>query len=123
MQDMGKVTPEAMMLIYLDEIAGRLGELQEKLIPTGKMQALVLAVTDQPQLIGGSDWMSATIRNDSEDYNIYLFDDFQFPRPGYDAPIKPGEALLVDFRSRTGGWKYIVCAAGETAAARIFRQW
>ena len=121
-QEMGKVTPEIMMIIYLDEIAGRLGELQEKLIPQGNLQPHTLSVTDSPQSIGGQDWMSATLYNDG-DYDVYLFDQYQMPRVGYDAPIKNGEGINIDFRSRVGTGKFIVCAPGESATVRIFRMW
>ena len=113
---------EGVLIVYLDEIAGRLGELQEKLISQGSLRSIIISVTDSPQGLGGTDWVSAVLYNDGPD-NIYLFDDYQMPRVGFDAPIKPDEGLPIDFHARIGGSKYVVCAPGESATARVFRMW
>lgn len=113
---------EGQMIVYLDEIAGRLAELQEKLIPQGSVRSLIVSVTDSPQGLGGTDWVSAVLYNDGPD-NIYLFDDYQMPRVGFDAPIKPGEGLPIDFHARIGKGKWVVCDSGESATARVFRMW
>lgn len=116
------VSLEAAMFILMDELVGRVAELQEKLIPQGLIQSKIISVTDTPQLLGETDWVSAVLYNDGPN-GIYLFDEYQMPRVGFDAPIKVNEGLPVDFRATIGKGKWVVCAPGESAEARAFRMW
>jgi len=113
---------DAAMFILMDELVGRVAELQKSLIPGGHLRSIIISVTDAPQVLGETDWVSAVLYNDGPS-NVYLFDEYQMPRVGYDAPIKPNEGLPVDFRARIGKGKYVVCAPGESAEARVFRMW
>lgn len=124
-EQLGKVTPEVVMIVYLDEIAGRIAQLNEKidlLIPEGHIRGIVIPVTDAPQRLGETDWYSADLFNDGEG-DVYIFDEYELPRIGADAPLKKGESLKVDLKAKTGTQKYIVCPSGQSASVRVFRKW
>ena len=117
---MPKVTPEIMMIVYLDEIAGRLAELQEQLAEVtaeGYFQGNEHPVTDNPSPV----YILAkgmTIHNDGTN-SVYMLSHKGKPLSN-DAEIKKNEELDLDFGTRRRRTFYLVCASGETAAVRIF---
>jgi len=99
-----------------------LADTMQKMVPEGRIRSATITVTDTPQLLGETDWFSATLYNEGPD-DLYIFDQFQTPRVGFDGAIKPGRSLFVDCRSKTGKQKYIVCASGKTCEVTVFRMW
>ena len=115
-----KVTPEVMMIVYLDEIAGRLAELQDQLAEVtaeGFLNGRAISVTDNPVHIPIVA-RHLSVQNDGAD-SIYMLQYKGKPLSG-DAEIKKNGSLNLDFQTRKRRSFYFVCASGETATVRIF---
>ena len=117
---MPKVTPEVMMIVYLDEIAGRLAELQDALTEVtaeGFLSGKSISVTDNPVRIPIVA-RHLSLYNDGAD-SIYILQLKGKPLAG-DAEIKKNGQFSLDFQTRKARNFYLVCASGETATVRVF---
>jgi hypothetical protein len=117
----GKVTPEVLQSILLDEVAGKLSDVIELLkqqIPSGHIVSSSVFVTDEPVEVNLGLWVKTTLYNDGPD-DIYVYNNRQFPST-QDAALKMGDSLPVDKGRRTAERFYLVCASGGTATVRIF---
>jgi len=116
-----RLTPEQMMVVYLDEISGRLADQ----IAKGQLSSKSFTVgTDWYPLVTG--WMSVTIYNDgAADLYIRLNDNIGLPWEEGEAPLKSDENLVIDLKGRKPKVEgsspviWLICKAG-TAAVRIF---
>ena len=120
LQQIPKVTPEVMMIVYLDEIAGRLSELQDTLAEVtaeGVLQGVSLTVRDEPMLFPIVA-RHFSLKNDGSS-SIYLLQNKGKPL-SRDAEIKDKGEINLDFGTRRQRDFYLVCSSGETATVRIF---
>lgn len=119
-----RLTPDQMIVYYLDEIAGRLSDQ----ISQGLMNSKFFTVgTEWYPLIAG--WSSITIFNDG-DADVYprLRNDTgqDMPWAEGEAPLKKGENLAIDLRGKKQASEegspalWFICQAG-TAAIRVFQ--
>lgn len=110
----GKVTPEVLQTILLDEIAGRLRdimEFQRDTVAEGGLDTPTITVTDEPTEVKLGKWLSLTITNDGS-ADVYLF--FQRKRPGsLDSPIKSGDTIHIDQKRKVARPIYIVTSSGS----------
>jgi len=117
---MPKVTPELMMIVYLDEIAGRLAELQEQMASMtadGYLNSAVYAVTDEPVRVAFVA-MYLSLHNDGPD-EVYLLNAKGKPMVT-DACIKRGGEVKIDLKTKRQITYYLVCNSGETASVRFY---
>jgi len=114
-----KVTPEMMMIVYLDEIAGRLAELQDtwsEFLAEGDLQSRKYSVTDSPtRIFVNASYLS--LHNDGSD-SIYLLT--EKGQPLGESEIKKNGSLNLDFKTKKVRMFHLVCASGETATVRTF---
>ena len=117
--NMPKVTPEMMMIVYLDEIAGRLAELQDTLsdfMAEGNLNSSIYSVTDNPVKIP-TVCSNLSLHNDGANFAYLLSDK---GKPMSEAPIRSGGDLSLDFKTKKLRIFYLVCNSGETASVRVF---
>lgn len=117
---MPKVTPEVMMIVYLDEIAGRIAELQETISDItreGELTSYSLNITASPTKIPLT-CRYFSLHNDGAS-SIYVFQSKMKPL-SRDAEIKISGELKLDFGIVRQRDFYIVCASGGSATIRIF---
>lgn len=119
-----RLTPDQMIVYYLDEIAGRLADQ----VAQGLLSSKTFTVgTDWYPLIVG--WSSCTIYNDSDaDVYVRLHNDTGLDTPWAEgeAPLKSGENLSIDLRGKKPKTEegtppiWFICETG-TANMRIFQ--
>ena len=117
---MPKVTPEVMMIVYLDEIAGRLADMQDKLeeiTSEGFLEGKQISVTDNPVFIPVFA-RHFSLHNAGTD-SIYLLQLKAKPLSN-DAPIVKDGQINLDFQTKKRRGFWLVCGSGETATVRIF---
>ena len=117
---MPRVTPEVMMIVYLDEIAGRLAEIQDKLDDLnqeGELNSFSLSITSRPTTIPLF-CRYLSLRNDGPD-SIYVFQSKMRPL-SIDSQIKLNGELKLDFGTVKRRVFYIICSSGATATVRMF---
>lgn len=119
-----RLSPDQIMVYYLDEIAGRLADL----IAQGSLssKAFVVDTSWYPLATG---WSSCTIYNDGDaDVYVRLRNDAGLDTPWAEgeAPLKSGENLSIDLRGKKSKAEegtpsiWFVCKEG-TANMRIFQ--
>lgn len=116
-----KVTPEVMMIVYLDEIAGRLAELQEQLAAVtseGRLESYELNITGSPTRLPIYA-RHISIHNDGTN-DVYILPERGTPISGSEAPIKKSGQVSLDLQTRRPRSFWLVCNSGETATVRIF---
>ena len=115
-----KVTPEVMMIVYLDELAGRVAEVQDTLaevLAEGTLKGVAINISDSPQIIPIIA-RHISIRNNGPN-SVYVNQDKTKPMSG-DAPIRINTALSIDFQTSRPRILYFICATGETAQVDYF---
>jgi len=115
-----KVTPEVMMIVYLDEIAGRLAELQDaiaEITAEGEVKGHTVAVSDRAIMIPIMA-KHISIRNNG-DYSIYINQDKTSP-DSTTAPLRKNATINIDFMTKRPRFIYLLCASGETATVDYF---
>ena len=114
-----KVTPEVMMIVYLDEIAGRLAELQDALAEItaeGYLKSATLPVTEEPTRVPIYARHFSLYNNGTNSIYILQHDG----KPLKEAEIKKDGHFNLDFQTKRHRDFWIVCASGGTATVRIF---
>lgn len=121
-----KVTPEALQVILLDEIASRIGELakyQRQDDTEGRMVPITLPVTDVLVDFGcNPPWHSFQAVNDGPN-EMFLDVNTSYNAVSLNTPLLPGETLLVDYHKPRITIIYRRCAIGQTATLRLFGVW
>ena len=120
LKNMPQVTPEVMMIVYLDEIAGRLAELQAQMASMtaeGYLHSAVYAATDEPIGVAFVA-MYLSLHNDGPN-EVYLLNARGKPMVT-DACIKRGGELKIDLKTKRQVTYYLVCNTGETASVRFY---
>jgi len=115
-----KVSPQVLQFILLDEIAGRLAEISEKIGVLGDAQGDIeggeYTITSSGKFIQiPSGWRGMTIVNDGPN-SVYI----STAGRGRMAPLKKGETLIISIKRRSIKNIYCWCKSGETATIRIF---
>lgn len=122
----GKVTPEVLQTVYLDEIAGRLAEMTRRMMEAeaqGIIYPLNLPVTGVIQEIRCNPfWYSFTVFNDGPN-PVYVDVNKDQNARLLVAPLNMGENLAVNFDKPRVKFLYAACAVGQTANIRIFATW
>jgi len=119
----GKVTPEVVQSVLLDELLGRMITIQELLenqVPVYHLVSTIVSVTDVPTEVNLGTWVDCTMYNDGAD-NVYIYNQWNLPGTD-DSYLASGENLKIDNNQRTNKRFYLVCASGGTATVRIFHQ-
>ena len=114
-----QVTPEVMMIVYLDEIAGRQAELLEefsKLTTDGELKSYVFNITDKPFLFVFIA-KQITLHNNGTDA-IYILPRKGKPSGG-EASISRNGELSLDMNIRRSRKFWLVCDTGQTATVKI----
>lgn len=122
--DKTKVTPEVLQSILLDEIAGRLAAIQDRLdkaVPLHYVVSKIVSVTEVPTEVNLGVWVKATLFNNTGSNNVYVYNTRQIA-DSRDAYLAAGDSLPLDKGERTTDRFYLVCAAGGTATVRIYYQ-
>lgn len=125
-----KVTPEALTVIYLDEISGRLSDLCDLLEAErseGEVTRKDISVTgDSPveydiRRDEGVEFFMADIYNDGPNTAHIRVD----RRTGKEVTLRNNEGVHIDrTKSRKRlHWLYFRTASGETAEVRVIGQW
>ncbi len=120
MLDKAKITPEVLLLEIADNL-NRLENLMRAEEPVGDNMSMTLAVTDVPLEVNLGIWVKATVFNDIGGSDVYVYGIRQ-PADSRSAPLRAGNSLVFDEKRRTTKRKYLVCALGGTASARVFWQ-
>ena len=124
------VTPEAMLVIYLDEIAGRLSDVHEML----EAERSEGEVTKKDISVVGGSPIEYDIRRDigvpflvADIYNkgpndVYVLVDRSM---GKEIILSDDEGIHIDRTKsrRKLHWLYFRCASGEQASVRVIGQW
>ena len=116
-----KISPEAMQTILLDEISGRLADLNTEIrsqAPKGDFYSLpVLVGTDGQQV---TIFYSVTLYNDGND-DIYVLKDYNRSIDfSSDAPLHKGESIAIDMKRQTTKNIWLK-TPNTTAFVRIFK--
>ena len=115
-----KVTPEVMMIVYLDEIAGRLAELQDTLAEVtteGTLRGVALTINDRPQIIPILA-RHISVRNNGPN-SVYVNQNKTKPGSN-DAPIRINSSISIDFQTSRPRILYFICDVSETAQVDYF---
>ena len=115
-----KVTPEVMMIVYLDEIAGRLAELQDTMAEMnaeGDLKHHYLTIPSEPVRIPLL-CRHFSLHNDGPN-SVFVM---QHPGKPFsnDASVEKDGELNLDFGTRRQRSFWLVCNATETASVKIF---
>lgn len=114
---------DVMALIYMDEQSILLRQMRDMMrlqIPDGTVSSRTLVVTDQPQILRETGYMSvALVNDDSSRFNVCIMGENRKPTPT-DGYIKPGGALPIDFGAKVGKEIWLCCYTGETATVRTW---
>jgi hypothetical protein len=108
------------VFVLLDEIAGRLGEIQEsmaKQIPPGMLPSRKISVTDKPQEIRGQ-WKAVTLKNGGASA-VYYFEHETLPT-SLDAELVKGDTQTIDWEEYGEHSLWLVCDSGGTATVRMW---
>lgn len=118
------VTPEAMQVMLLHEIAGRLRAIQEHLNDTvaeGGLDLPTVAVGGEPVEVRLGKWLAVTITNDGAS-GVYVY--YQRKKPStLDSALASGETITLDQKKKMDRSLWFVCAAGGTATIRMWVQY
>jgi hypothetical protein len=113
----------------LDEIAGRLAEIQESMqrVPTGNVEPIKLQVTDALtrisfRVFSPSPWFSFTLFNDGPD-PVYPDVNKSVNARGRFVPLNAGDQLQVDMHSPKIKEIWLSCDPGKKAVVRIFAKY
>lgn len=124
------VTPEAMLVIYLDEISGRLSDIQEVLEverSKGEIRRRDISVAGGAPIEydirrdEATSFFVADIYNDGPN-TVYVSVDRHI---GNEIVIRDDEGIRID-RTKAQNklrWLYFRCADGERASIRVIGQW
>ena len=123
--DLTSPSPEALlgaMLMYLDEIAGRLGELQElwlSEIPEGRVKAVPWPVTEKVERISlPRNMITINLINDGPD-SVFWNLDSQEARSGTWLELRSKESRTIDGKVPKFSEIWVYCNTGKTAQLRI----
>lgn len=112
--------PEVMMVILLDEIAGRLAEArqyQEDTIAEGRVVPATILVTDMPVKDKLEKWFSVSYFNDGPN-PAYILSSNVKPST-LDAPLNTGDQINVQRRQKAEEQEvWLSCLAGQSASVR-----
>jgi len=118
-------SPEALlgaMLMYLDEIAGRLGEMQELLlseIPEGKVKGVSWTVTEKVERISlPRSMITVNLINDGPDSIFWNLDPLE-AMSGTWLELKNTESRTIDGKVPKFSELWVRCNKGETAQLRV----
>lgn len=128
-----KVSPEALQVMYLDEIAGKMDDLSKRMLEVGDS---LLSIKDMmpktPEGITANASGSATDVLDTLSFSPAVFscqinNDGPNPvfvdvnnAPSGNAPLNAGEQIVFDMHAPKIGSLYFKCAVGQTASLRVF---
>ena len=115
-----KVTPEVMMIVYLDEIAGRLAELQDALTEItaeGYLQSVKLNVSDSPVRFPFSAKHFSLYNDGASAVYVLGHDGKPLSR---DAELNKSGHLNIDFQTKRSRSFWFVCSSGGSATVRVF---
>lgn len=124
------VTPDAMLVIYLDEIAGRLSDMQEMLEAErseGEVTKKDISVTGALPIEydirrdEGVEFLTADIYNDGPNTVYILVDN----RMGKEIIIEFNHGIRIDRikAKKKLHWLYFRCNSGENAEVHVIGQW
>lgn len=115
-----RVRPEVLQAILMDEIAGRLADLQEtiaKTIPQGIHQSLTLTIEDQIQRIKPpTPWFSFSLYNKITSNTVYGWVN---DKGGNRHTIEPDDTWNVNMGAAKIESIYLKCDSGESATVLI----
>lgn len=128
-----KVSPEALQVMYLDEIAGKMDDLSNRMLEVGdSLLAIKALMPKTPEGITANSSASATETLDSLAFSPAVFscqinNDGPNPvfvdinnAPSGNAPLNAGDQIVFDMHAPKIGNLYYKCAAGQTASLRMF---
>lgn len=125
----GKVSPEALQVMYLDEIAGKLSDAIERLlemgdqldkmpkVPVGETEDFLFnATASEKQLTFTTPFFAAQINNDGPNGAYFGIN----KNSSRQAPLLAGEQIAIDLHDAKLKFISFVCDSGNTARLRIF---
>ena len=128
-----KVSPEALQVMYLDEIAGKMDDLAKRMLEVGDSLLIIKDMMPKtPEGITENFSASATDILDNLSFSPAIFscqinNDGPSPvfidinsAPSGNAPLNAGEQIVFDMHAPKILYLYYRCAAGQTASLRIF---
>jgi len=122
----GKVSPEAMQIILLDEIAGRLADLKKHMEwaqQGGMIHPLSETITAAMyERTCSPPWYSATIFNDGPN-PVYPDVNRDNNARNLITPLNMGDQMTMDFEQPKIKVLFMRCAVGQTANIRLFGTW
>lgn len=121
----GKVSPEAMTVILLDEVSGKLSDMKKHMEWSeqgGRLVPLNLSITALYEHACTPPWYSCTIFNDGPN-PVYIDVNRDNNAVNLVTPLNNGENLVVDYEQPKIDFLYFGVVAGQTANVRVFATW
>lgn len=122
-----KASPEAVNIILLDEIAGKLGVMLERQMEAeqgGMLHPMTLAVTNVLQeWICSPHWYSVTVINDGPVNPVYIDVNREANAVNLGTPLNLAENVVINYNKPKIERIYLRCLPAQTAAVRLFATW
>lgn len=121
-----KASPEAVNIILLDEIAGKLGIMLDRMQEAeqgGMLHPMTLAVTNVLQeWICSPHWYSVTVINDGPN-PVYIDVNREANAQNLTTPLNITENIVVNYNKPKIEYLYLRCQPAQTATVRMFATW
>lgn len=121
-----KTSPEAVTVILLDEIAGKLGVMLERMLESeqgGMLSPMTLAVTNLLQeWVCSPHWYSVTVINDGPN-PVYVDVNRDANAVNLNTPLNNGENVVVNYNKPKIEKIFLRCLPLQTATIRMFATW
>lgn len=121
-----KVSPEAVQTILLDEIAGKLGVMLDRMVEAeqgGMLHPMTLAATNVLQeWICSPHWYSVTIINDGPN-PVYVDVNREANALNLTTPLNITENIVVNYNKPKIEYLYLRCQPLQAATVRLFATW
>lgn len=121
-----KTSPEAIQTILLDEIAGKLGVMIERMQEAeagGMLHPMTLVVTNALlEYICSPAWYSFTMINGGPNA-VYVDVNRDSNAQSLGTPLNNGETAAVNYNKPKIGTLYLRCQPAQTATVRLFATW
>lgn len=121
-----KVSPSVVQTILLDEIAGKLGVMLDRMQEAeqgGMLHPMTLAVTNVLQeWICSPNWYSVTIINDGPN-PVYIDVNREANAQNLTTPLNITENVVINYNKPRIETLYLRCQPLQTAGVRLFATW
>lgn len=122
-----KASPEVVQTILLDEIAGKLGVMLDRMQEAeqgGMLHPMTLAATNVLQeWVCSPHWYSVTIINDGPVNPVYIDVNREANAVNLNTPLNVTENVVINYNKPKIERIYLRCQPAQTAAVRLFATW